>query len=122
MKFIVSVLLTMLLSFTACYFLPWWSIALTSFIVALFIPQSAGKSFITGFIALFLLWSGLSFWISLNNEHILAQRVSVLVLKMNSPFLLMIVTGIIGGLISAFGAMTGSLSRTRKKYTSRAII
>ena len=56
MKFFVSLLLTALLSFAAGLYLPWWSIAIAAFIVAALIPQSAVKSFLTGFTALFLLW------------------------------------------------------------------
>ena len=83
MKFIISFILTILLSFALCLFLPWWSIAIAAFIVAALIPQKPGRSFVTGFIALFLLWGGLSFWISNNNDHILAHKVSQLIYSVN---------------------------------------
>ena len=117
MKFIVSLLLIMLLSFAACLYFPWWSIAIVAFIVAALIPQGAGKSFFTGFLALFLLWGGLSFWISNNNDHILAHKVSLLILKIDSPYLLMLATALIGGVVAGFAAMTGSFLR-KKKVTS----
>lgn len=104
----------MLLSFAACLYFPWWSIAIVAFIVAALIPQGAGKSFLTGFIALLLLWSGLSFWISNNNDHILAGKISLLILKVNSPYFLILVTGLIGGVVAGFGALTGSFVRKRK--------
>ena len=75
MKFIISILLIALLSFAACLYLPWWSIAIVAFIVAALIPQSPGMSFLTGFLALFLLWGLLSFSISSSNEHILSHKV-----------------------------------------------
>ena len=78
----------MLLSFAACLYFPWWSIAIVAFIVAALITQNAGKNFFAGFIALFLLWFGLSFWISNNNDHILAHKVLRLVLKMVNTNLL----------------------------------
>lgn len=117
MKFIVSLLLIMLLSFAACLYFPWWGIAIVAFIVAALIPQSAGMNFLTGFIALFLLWGGLSFWISSSNEHILAHKVSLLILKIDSPYFLMLATALIGGLVAGFAAMTGSFLR-KKKVTS----
>jgi hypothetical protein len=117
MKFIVSLLLIMLLSFAACLYFPWWSIAIVAFIVAALIPQGAGKSFFTGFLALFLLWGGLSFWISNPNHHILAHKVSLLILKIDSPYLLMLATALIGGVVAGFAAMTGSFLR-KKKVTS----
>lgn len=114
MKFSISFLLTALLSFAACLFFPWWSIAPAAFIVAALIPQKPGKAFLTGFTALFVLWGGLSFWISTNNEHILANKISVLILKMNNPFLLIVVTALIGALVGGFAALTGSYLRKSK--------
>ncbi len=119
MKFIVSIALTMLLCFCACLFLPWWSIAIVSFLVAAIIAQTPSASFITGFIALFLLWGALSFWISTNNNHILAHRVSLLIFKMDNPFLLIIVTALIGALIAGFAALTASYIRPLGVATNR---
>lgn len=114
MKFFVSLLLTALLSFAACLYLPWWSIAIAAFIVAALIPQSAVKSFLTGFTALFLLWGALSFWISNNNEHLLAHKVSMVLLKMDNPWILIFTTAIIGALVAGFGALSGSFLRKTK--------
>ncbi len=114
MKFLISLLLTALLSFAACLYFPWWSIAIVAFLVAAIIPQKAGKAFITGFLALFLLWGGLSFWISNNNEHLLAHKVSVLILKMDNPYVLILATALIGALVAGFAALSGSFLRKSK--------
>jgi len=114
MKFIVSIILIALLSFAACLYLPWWSIAVVACIVAAAIPQGAGRSFLSGFIGVFLLWSGLSFWISSNNNHLLAHKVSVLILKMDSPYLLILATALIGGIVAGLGALSGSFLRKRR--------
>jgi hypothetical protein len=114
MKFFISLILTILLSFAACLFLPWWSIAIAAFVVAALIPQKPFKSFLTAFIALFLLWGGLSFWMSNNNHHILAHKVSQLILKMDNPILLIIATALIGALVAGFAALAGSYLRKSK--------
>ena len=111
MKFLISLILTALLSFGFCLFLPWWSIAIAAFIVAILIPQKPGRSFLTGFISLFLLWGGLSFWISNNNEHILAQKISQLILKMDNPYILILATALIAALVAGFAALAGSYLR-----------
>ncbi|MEP6595673.1 MAG: hypothetical protein ABJA71_06985 [Ginsengibacter sp.] len=98
----------MLLSFVACLYFPWWSVALVAFIVAIIIQQTPGMSFVTGFFALFFLWGGLSFWISNTNGYLLAHKLSLLILKINSSWLLMFLTAIIGALVAGFAAMTGS--------------
>ena len=114
MKFFILLILTILLSFAGCLFLPWWSIAIAAFLVAALIPQKPFKSFITAFIALFLLWGGLSFWMSNNNEHILAHKVSQLILKMDNPYLLVLTTALIGALVAGFAALAGSYLRKSK--------
>ena len=116
MKFLISVLLTALLSFAACLFLPWWVIAVTGFVVAFAIPQKAGIAFLAGFIALFFLWAGLSFWMSAANNHLLAHKISLLFIKVDNPILLIAITGLIGGLVAGFGGLTGRFSR--KLFTS----
>ncbi|MBK8519952.1 MAG: hypothetical protein IPL54_03425 [Chitinophagaceae bacterium] len=114
MKFFISLILTMLLSFAACLFLPWWSIAIAAFVVAALIPQKPFKAFLTGFVALFILWGGISFWISNNNDHILAHKVSQLLIKMDNPYLLVLTTALIGALVAGFSALAGSYLRKTK--------
>ena len=114
MKFIVAFILTALLSYAAGFYLPWWSIAIAAFVVAALIPQKPFKAFLTGFISLFLLWGGVSFWISNNNDHILAHKVSQLLIKMDNPYLLILTTAFIGALVAGFSALAGSYLRKSK--------
>ncbi|MEO8108710.1 MAG: hypothetical protein ABI594_01690 [Ginsengibacter sp.] len=113
MKFLITIILIMLLSFCACLYFPWWSIAIVAFLVAAFIPQTPVVSFFAGFTALFLLWGIMSFWISSNNDNILAHRVSMLILKSSNSFLLFLITALIGALIAGFSALTASYMRPR---------
>jgi hypothetical protein len=111
MKFISSLFLMALLSFSLCIFLPWWSIAIVCFVVAVCIPQKNWLSFMAGFISLFLLWYGLSFWMSFQNGHLLANRISTLILKQENSFLLVLITALIGGMVGGLAALSGSLIR-----------
>lgn len=114
MKFFISLLLTAFLSVVACLYLPWWSIAIVVFLVYAFIPQSSGASFLSAFLALFLLWGVLSLYISIQNHHILADRVSLLILKIESPALLILLTALIGGLIAGLAGLAASFLRVKK--------
>lgn len=114
MKFITTLILTALLSFAACLYLDWWSIAIAAFIVALVIPQHPGKAFTAAFVALFVLWGALSYWISSNNEHLLAHKVSLLIFKADSPYLLIFATALIGALVAGLAALSGSLLRKKQ--------
>lgn len=111
MKFIVSIVLTALLSFVACLYLPWWSIAVVSFLIPMIIFQKPYMAFITGFVSLLLLWGGLAWWISTANNDLLTHKISVLVIKADSPFLLVGLTALIGAVVAAFAALSGSLFR-----------
>ena len=115
MKFIVSIILTALLSFEAGRYLPWWSIAIAAFAVAALIPQKPRKSFWTGFIALFLLWGVLAYYIDVKNVHILSQKIAELIIKSKSSSLLILITALIGGLVAGFAALSGSYLRSSKK-------
>ena len=111
MKFLVSIILIALLSLSACLYLPWWSIAIVAFIVAAAIPQQPFKAFLAGFIALFLLWGALTWFISSNNDHILAHKISLLILKSGSPGMLVLITALIGALVAGLAALSGSFVR-----------
>ena len=113
MKLIVSIVLTALLSAGACLYLPWWMIAVVAFLVAAVIPQTPGKSFVSGFVALFLLWGVLAWFLSNNNNHVLAHKLSVVILQKNSAVLLVAVTALIGGLVAGFASLTGSYVRKK---------
>jgi hypothetical protein len=115
MKFWTATILTALLAFATGLFsfLPWWTFAVTSFIVAIAIHQRPGRSFMSGFLALFLLWGILALIIDSSNDHILSQKVAA-VLGFSSSTMLILITVIIGGLVSGFAALTGSyIRRTR---------
>ena len=114
MKFIISVVLIALLSLVACFYLPWWSVAIVAFVIAALVPQRPAWSFLAGFISLFLLWSVLAFYISGKNNHILAHKVSLLILKTNSAILLVLCTALIGALVAGFAALAGSYARKKK--------
>ncbi len=114
MKFFISFILTALLAFALCLFLPWWSIVIAAFVIAALIPQKPAKAFFTAFAALLFLWGGLSFWMSNNNHHVLAHKVSQLILKIDNPMLLILATALIGALVAGFAALAGSYLRKSK--------
>ncbi|MEO6550134.1 MAG: hypothetical protein ABIN94_19180 [Ferruginibacter sp.] len=117
MKLIISIALIALLSIAAGLYFPWWSIAVVAFIVAALIPQQPGRSFLTGFIALFFAWGLLAWYLSSNNNHLLAHKVSVVILKINSAAALVAVTALIGALVAGFAALAGSYVRKSQRFT-----
>ena len=111
MKFVVSVLITALLSFAAGIYLDWWSIAPAAFIVSLAIHQKPGRAWLSGFLALFLLWGIIAWWIDVKNQHVLSQKVALIIPLGGSAFLLILVTAFVGALVAGFAALTASYVR-----------
>lgn len=113
MKIIVAIILTAFLAYVTGIYstLPWWSFAITSLLVALAVHQKPGKSFLSGFLGLFLLWAVLAFMKDTANEHVLSAKVAQLLLKNSSSIGIILLTGVVGGLVSGFAALTGSYLR-----------
>ncbi len=114
MKFIVALLITALLGFAFPLYFGWWSFALTTFVVAVIMKQSPGKSFLTGFIAIALLWAVQAAWLDAANHHILSGKVALLLPFGGSGTALLFTTALIGGLVSGMAALTGSYAVRRK--------
>jgi hypothetical protein len=118
MKFIVSILLIALLSFVSGLYFPWWGIALAAFIVSAFIPLRPGLAFLAGFLALFLLWGLMAWSIDAGNTSILSKKISRILPLDGSPFLLIMVTALVGALVGGGAALTGSFLRKNEGGSS----
>jgi hypothetical protein len=94
-------------------------VTIAAFIVAVFIHQKPLWAFLSGALAILLLWGIMAWVISENNEHILAHRVSSLIIKKDAPGLLITLTAFLGAIPAGFAALTGSLSRTIFERTRR---
>ena len=115
MKLTVSIILTALLAFISGLFLPWWCMAITSLLVALLIHQRGGRAFLAGFLGVFILWASLAWWIDMKNNGVLSKKIAQVLPLGGSSLLLILLTGIIGGLVAGMAAMTGSYLRATDK-------
>lgn len=106
MKFIVSAIITASLAYGLGLYFPWWTIVAAGMLTGFFIPQHWGLSFLSAFTGVFLLWGLMALFISVSNDHILANRISMLVVKIKSPYLIIFITALIGGLTSGLSACT----------------
>jgi len=114
MRFLISLLLTIILAFVFGLWLPWWSIAVASFATAVLLRQSSVKSFLVGFISLFILWGVLAWWIDIKNQSILSKKIAMVLPLGGSSFLLILVTAFIGALVAGCAALSGSFLRSAK--------
>jgi len=102
-------LVILILSVLSSYFLPWWTVAVVAFLAALFIGKTSGQSFLFGFSGVFVAWVLVALFKSLPNDNMLAERVVQLFPLPHNWICVLLVTGIIGGLIGAMGALSGAL-------------
>lgn len=110
MLFILILLVSLLLQF----FLPWWIIAPVAFVFAAWKAKSAGGAYAAGFGAIFILWVAMGLMLTLPNENILANRVGLMLGLPDIPFrwvLVLLITGIAGGLAAGFSALAGFYCR-----------
>lgn len=112
MKFILQVLTTAILGYVLELFLPWWSIAVAAFLAGLILRTDA--NFLAGLLGISLLWLLAAFITDHSATTRLADKVAE-IFSLSKP-LLFVVTGLIGGLVGGFAAMTGgALHKGRRK-------
>lgn len=109
MKFLIKIALIAILAATLQTFLPWWSMAIAAFAVSLLLFTRGASAFFAGFIAIFLLWSLKSYFIDVANQQLLSLKIAELFSV--TPFLLIIITGTIGGIVGGFASLTGGTFR-----------
>jgi hypothetical protein len=96
--------------------LPWWSVAIAGALTGFFVPQLRALSFLSTFLGMFLFVGGLIFFISDANNHILAQKIGLLVLKDKNELLIIGASALISALVAGISAITGrSLAIVVKK-------
>ncbi|GAB4040113.1 hypothetical protein [Spirosoma jeollabukense] len=107
----VQILLIAILSLLAQLTLPWWSLAVVSFLVCFWRSKSAGQAFFAGFYGIAIVWLIYALLIHLRTDGIFTGRMSELLFKMNSKVLPGLITAIVGGLVGGFAGLSGHFVR-----------
>lgn len=110
-------LITILLVFiTQWFFYHWWWIIIDTFIATLLMGRTALSSFLSGFVAVAIVWGGYAFAVNSANEGLLLAKIAKIFFGTSSGWLLMLITIIIGALVGGFSALTAySLKALWKK-------
>lgn len=119
-KFISSIALVLLTAYVAHLYAnqtPWWIFALGAFFSGWLVPQPAFRSWLAGFLGLFLLWFFLAWQANAANEGLLAKKMASILQLNGSDTLLIIITALIGGLVAGFAAITGAFLRKPAPFT-----
>ncbi|WP_299548002.1 hypothetical protein [Seonamhaeicola sp.] len=103
LNFIVTIILALVLS----QFLPWWSVMVAAFITSIILRLKKGAVFFIPFLAIALFWMVYTFLLSSGNDFTLAKKIAVLFPLGGNPYVLMLVTGLIGGIAAGIAGMFG---------------
>ena len=104
---LINFFATILLAFLLSFVLPWWSIMTAALATSLFIPLKKAAVFFVPFLAILVFWGTYSFILSSGNDYTLSKRIAALLPLGGNPFVLMLVTGIVGGLAAGITAVFG---------------
>lgn len=108
MKKSLSIFLFLVLSFVGLMVLPWYMIAVFAAILSFVGKYSSWSALSFFFIAGFLLWALYGYYLDMEAGSRLASRVGIL-FGNQKVITLLIITGLLGGITSALGALSGSL-------------
>lgn len=106
MRFIFQVALISLLSYLIELWLPSWHIVVCAAIISILIRNTSTASFFAGFVAISLLWMAKATVIDVYTHSIISTKMIAL-LGLPSPIMLILLTGLIGGLLGGFGSLIG---------------
>ena len=87
--------------------LPWWTFPIFAALIAYWVKIRPGAALLAGLLGGFLLWGGYAGLLNTQNDGILSARIGAL-LGGVSGGLLVLATGLLGGLFASLGALVGS--------------
>lgn len=107
LKFLFATILSGLLFYTLGLFLPWWSSFVVGLCIGVLMQQNYLWSFLSVFTGVIAVALGYIFYVSIQNDHILAKRISLMIIKEESPVLLIIISSSISALTAGIASISG---------------
>ncbi|SHM93511.1 hypothetical protein SAMN05444266_11447 [Chitinophaga jiangningensis] len=120
MKSFAHFLLILILAYVAGMVLPWWSAPLAAFLITVMYPLRPGKAFFNSFLSVFILWLVLAFYQDVRNDHLLANKMSLIIMQVKSAPLLGVISAFLGGLVAGFAGLTAAYLRSAGKPVATA--
>jgi len=86
----------------------WWIVAIVAFLVELVFGKVDKLGFFSGFYGIAIPWMVLAFYIDYHNGSVLSNRVLDLFKLPRFGFVLVLVTGLLGGIVGGISSLAGS--------------
>ncbi|MEL0009765.1 MAG: hypothetical protein VW741_07860 [Flammeovirgaceae bacterium] len=106
MNFIFRILLIGISAYYILDFMPWWTIIFIPFILGIIFEDNLISHFLSSFIGTGVAWLFLMLNFDLETQSILSSKI-IDVLEISSVNILIILSTILGGIISGLGSLTG---------------
>lgn len=99
------------------WFLPWWGFVPPCFFLGLK-SRSALHSLGVGFAGLFSVWLIAAYMLNIKSHGLMAKKMAVLFPLQESPWLMLLVTAVLGGVLGALWSLLGYVFYHRVWKTS----
>ena len=110
MRLLTGILAIAVLGALVSLYLPWWMVAVVSFIVSFIVHLKKGKAFLLGFFGVAVCWLAVILKADIANEHILSTKMAML-FSLPDYRLFILVNVLLGGLVGGLAAWSGAALR-----------
>ena len=110
MRYLLIVFFIALLAWLGQLWFPWWIVVAAAFLGGLLSGQRPATAFLSGFLAIAILWGGYALWYDAANEGILSARMARLFGELPA-WSMPVLSAILGGLLGGMGSLTGAFGR-----------
>ncbi|MCV9385421.1 hypothetical protein [Reichenbachiella ulvae] len=110
MLFIIRLVSIAGLSFLLSLIMPWWCLILVAGIICFLLPAGSFNALLSGLLGGGLLWMVMAWKIDVETNSIMSSKI-VELFPVDDVNMLIIATGVLGGVAGALGAFTGNSFR-----------
>lgn len=111
MKLLIQIVIVLVLGWILAQFLPWWSVAVAGGLAGFVNSKKGGRSFLGGFLGIFVLWAVVALLQTTGTDSDLHVRFAELLPLPLSGTGLILFSALIGGLAGGLGGLSGTLLR-----------
>lgn len=108
MKIAINFILTLVLGVLLSLFLPWWAIMIAAFVSGAIVRLKKLATFFVPFFAIATFWFVNAWVLTSSNDFILSTKIGVLLQIGEKPFLVLLITALIGGLVAGVAGIFGN--------------
>jgi TctA family transporter len=115
MNLLIRIILIGALAFGLQSYFPWYSAIIAALLVELILGKDGSTKFFSGFYGIALVWMALSAYVDFKSESILSIRILEMFKLPPYGSVMVVLTGLLGGLLGGFATTVGGWIREAVK-------